>query len=284
LETTDLARRDFVRSAVGTGFAASVQPVTAQTIKTDSTGLIVDEITIMAGDFKLPAYRAMPAGKTASTKLPVVLVISEIFGVHEHIADVARRFAKLGYLAIAPELFVRQGDAQSYGEIGKLIAEVVSKVPDAQVMSDLDACVAWANANGGDAARLGVTGFCWGGRITWLYTAHNAAVNVGVAWYGQLLGEPSALKPANPIDVVGQLKAPVLALYAEQDTGIPLTAVDALKAALAASPNPAAKQSQFVVYPGVGHAFHADYRPSFDRAAAEDGWKRCLAWLKTNGV
>ena len=284
METTDLARRDFVRAAVGTGFAAAVKPVTAQTIKTDFTGLTAGEVTIMVGDFKLPAYRAMPAGKTASTKLPVVLVISEIFGVHEHIADVARRFAKLGYLAIAPELFVRQGDAQSYGEIGKLIAEVVSKVPDAQVMSDLDACVAWANANGGDAARLAVTGFCWGGRITWLYTAHNAAVKAGVAWYGQLQGEPSVLKPANPIDVVGQLKAPVLALYAEKDTGIPLTAVDALKAALAASPSPAAKQSQFVVYPGVGHAFHADYRPSYDRAAAEDGWKRCVAWLKANGV
>jgi carboxymethylenebutenolidase len=284
LETTDLARRDFVRAAVGTGFAASVLPVTAQAIKTDSTGLTVGEITIMAGDFKLPAYRAMPAGKTASAKLPVVLVVSEIFGVHEHIADVARRFAKLGYLAIAPELFVRQGDAQSYGEIGKLMAEVVSKVPDAQVMGDLDACVVWANANGGDAARLGLTGFCWGGRIAWLYTAHNAAVKAGVAWYGQLLGEPSALKPANPINVVGQLKAPVLGLYGEKDTGIPLTAVEALKAALAASPNPAAKQSQFVVYPGVGHAFHADYRPSYDRAAAEDGWKRCVAWFKANGV
>ena len=284
LETTDLARRDFVRAAVGTGFAASVVPVTAQTVKTDYTGLTAGEVTIMVGDFKLPAYRAMPEGKTASTKLPVVLVISEIFGVHEHIADVARRFAKLGYLAIAPELFVRQGDAQSYGEIGKLIAEVVSKVPDAQVMSDLDACVAWANANCGDAARLAITGFCWGGRITWLFTAHNAAVKAGVAWYGQLLGEPSALKPANPIDVVGQLKAPVLALYGGKDTGIPLTAVEKMKTALATSPNPAATQSQFVVYPGAEHAFHADYRPSYQKLAAEDSWKRCVAWLSNNGV
>ncbi|MEP6873016.1 MAG: dienelactone hydrolase family protein [Burkholderiales bacterium] len=284
MDTTDLARRDFVRAAVGTGFAASVQPVTAQAIRTDSTGLTVGEVTIMAGDFKLPAYRAMPAGKTASTKLPVVLVISEIFGVHEHIADIARRFARLGYLAIAPELFVRQGDAQSYGEIGKLIAEVVSQVPDAQVMSDLDACVAWANANGGDAARLGVTGFCWGGRITWLYTAHNAAVKAGVAWYGQLLGEPSALKPSSPISVVGQLKAPVLGLYGEKDSGIPLSAVETMKAALATSSNPAANQSQFVVYPGAEHAFHADYRPSYHQASAEDGWKRCVAWLEANGV
>ena len=283
-DTTDFSRRDFVRAAVGTGFAAAVLPVTAQAIRTDSNGLTVGEVTIMVGAFKMPAYRAMPAGKTAADKLPVVLVVSEIFGVHEHIADVARRFAKLGYLAIAPELFVRQGDAQSFGEIGKLLAEVINKVPDAQVMGDLDACVAWAATNGGDTARLGLTGFCWGGRITWLYAAHNAAVKAGVAWYGQLLGEASALKPLNPIDVVDRLKAPVLGLYGEKDGGIPLSAVDAMKSALAASPNPAAKKSQFVVYPGAGHAFHADYRPSFQRDAAEDGWARCLAWFKANGV
>ena len=276
----DLTRRDFVRAAVGTGFAAAVLPVTAQTIKTDTAGLTVGEVTIAAGDFKLPAYRAMPAGKT---KLPVVLVVSEIFGVHEHIADVARRFAKLGYLAIAPELFVRQGDAQSYGEIGKLLSEVVNKVPDAQVMADLDACVAWARANGGDTSKLGVTGFCWGGRITWLYAAHNPAVRAGVAWYGQLLGAPSALKPKNAIDLVGQLKGPVLGLYGAEDQGIPVAAVDQMKAALATG-SAAAKASQFVVYPGAPHAFHADYRPSYKKDAAEDGWKRCVAWLKTNGV
>ena len=283
-DATDLSRRDFVRAAVGTGFASAVLPVTAQTIKTDTAGLSVGEVTISVGDFKMAAYRAMPAGKTAADKLPVVLVVSEVFGVHEYIADVAVRFAKLGYLAIAPELFVRQGDAQSYGEIGKLISEVVSKVPDAQVMGDLDATVAWAGANGGDTTRLGVTGFCWGGRVAWLYTAHNAAVKAGVAWYGQMLGAPSALKPTNPIDLVGQLKAPVLGLYGEQDTGIPLTAVDAMKAALAASSNPAANKSAFVVYPGAGHAFHADYRPSYQREAAEDGWKRCVAWFRANGV
>ena len=283
-DATDWSRRDFVRAAVGTGFASAVLPATAQAIRTDSNGLMVGEVTIMVGAFKMPAYRAMPAAKTAADKLPVVLVISEIFGVHEYIADVARRFAKLGYLAIAPELFVRQGDAQSYGEIGKLIAEVVSKVPDAQVMGDLDACVVWAAANGGDTARLGLTGFCWGGRIAWLYAAHNAVVKASVAWYGQLLGEPSPLKPTNPIDVVGQLKAPVLGLYGEKDSGIPLSAIDAMKGTLAASPNPAAKKSQFVVYPGAGHAFHADYRPSYQRDAAEDGWARCLAWFKANGV
>jgi len=276
----DLTRRDFVRGAVGTGFAAAVLPVTAQTIKTDTNGLTVGEVTIASGDFKMPAYRAMPAGKT---NLPVVLVVSEIFGVHEHIADVARRFAKLGYLAIAPEPFVRQGDAQAYGEVAKLLAEVVNKVPDAQVMGDLDACVAWAKANGGDTAKLGITGFCWGGRITWLYTAHSPAVKAGVAWYGQLLGAPTELKPTNPIDLVGQLNAPVLGLYGAEDQGIPVAAVDRMKAALA-SGNAAAKASQFVVYPGAGHAFNADYRPSYQKAAAEDGWKRCVAWFKANGV
>ena len=279
----DVNRREFVRTAVGSGFAAAVLPVGAQTVKTDSSGLTVGEVTVMVGDFKMPAYRAAPAGKA---NLPVVLVISEIFGVHEHIADVARRFAKLGYLAIAPELFVRQGDAQSYGEISKLVSEVVGKVPDAQVMTDLDATVAWAKANGGDTAKLGITGFCWGGRITWLYTAHNPGVKAGVAWYGQLIGAPTALKPTNPIDVVGKLSAPVLGLYGAEDTGIPVAAVDQMKAALvgAGEGNAGAKASQFVVYPGAPHAFHADYRPSYKKDAAEDGWKRCVAWFKANGI
>lgn len=277
---SDLTRRNFVRGAIGTGFAASVLPVGAQAVDTDSNGLTVGEVTIMSGDFRLPAYRAMPSGRSG---LPVVLVISEIFGVHEHIADVARRFAKLGYLAIAPELFVRQGDAQSYGEVAKLIAEVIARVPDAQVMGDLDAAVAWAGANGGDTARLGVTGFCWGGRITWLYTAHNPAVKAGVAWYGQLLGAPNELKPKNPIDLVGGLNAPVLGLYGAEDAGIPVTAVDQMKAALAAG-NAAARASRFVVYPGAPHAFHADYRPSYRKDAAEDGWKRCVAWFRANGA
>ena len=279
----DVNRREFVRTAVGSGFAAAVLPVGAQTVKTDSSGLTVGEVTVMVGDFKMPAYRAAPAGKA---NLPVVLVISEIFGVHEHIADVARRFAKLGYLAIAPELFVRQGDAQSYGEISKLVSEVVGKVPDAQVMADLDATVAWAKANGGDTAKLGITGFCWGGRITWLYTAHNPGVKAGVAWYGQLIGAPTALKPTNPIDVVGKLSAPVLGLYGAEDTGIPVAAVDQMKAALvgAGEGNAGAKASQFVVYPGAPHAFHADYRPSYKKDAADDGWKRCVAWFKANGI
>lgn len=279
--TRDFSRRDFVRTSVGSGFAAAVLPVIAQTtIKTDTSGLTVGEVTIPVGDFKLPAYRAAPAGKANA---PVVLVISEIFGVHEHIADVARRFAKAGYFAVAPELFVRQGDAGSYGEIAKLIAEVVAKVPDAQVMGDLDATTAWAKAQGADTGKLAVTGFCWGGRITWLYSAHSPAVKAGVAWYGRLVGTSNPLQPANPVELAGKLNGPVLGLYGAADTGIPLDTVDKMKAALAAG-SAAAKKSEFVVYPEAPHAFHADYRPSYRKEAAEDGWKRCLAWFKANGV
>jgi carboxymethylenebutenolidase len=274
-------RRDFVRGSVGTGFAAAVLPVMAQNvIKTDSAGLTVGEVTIPVGDFKMPAYRAAPANKRNA---PVVLVISEIFGVHEYIADVARRFARAGYFAIAPELFVRQGDAGSYGEIGKLIAEVISKVPDGQVMSDLDHTVTWAQGQGADTRKVGITGFCWGGRITWMYAAHNPAVKAGVAWYGRLAGSPSALSPRHPVDVAAALHAPVLGLYGEKDTGIPLDTVNQMKAALAAG-NAAAKKSEFVIYPDAPHAFHADYRPSYRKEAADDGWKRALAWFKANGV
>jgi carboxymethylenebutenolidase len=277
----DLSRRDFVRTSVGSGFAAAVLPVMAQTeVKTDTVGLIASEVTIPVGDFKMPAYRAAPADKANA---PLVLVISEIFGVHEHIADVARRLAKAGYYAVAPELFVRQGDAMSYGEIAKLMAEVISKVPDAQVMGDLDATVGWARTQGAGVDRTAITGFCWGGRITWLYAAHNPAVKAGVAWYGRLVGAPSALTPAHPVDLAAKLAAPVLGLYGGQDGGIPLDTVDRMKIALAAG-SAAAKRSEFVVYPDAPHAFHADYRPSFRKDAAEDGWKRCLAWFKSQGV
>lgn len=276
----DFSRRDFVRTAVGSGFAAAVLPVGAQTINTDSAGLLVGEVTIPVGDFKMPAYRAMPEGKKNA---PVILVVSEIFGVHEHIADVARRFARLGYMAIAPELFERQGDAGSYGEIAKLMSEVVGKVPDAQVMGDLDATVAWAKAQGADTAKLGITGFCWGGRMTWLYCAHNPGVKAGVAWYGRLVGQSTPLTPKHPVDLVAQLHAPVLGLYGGQDQGIPLDTVDKMKAALRQG-SAAAKASTFHVYADAGHAFHADYRPSFRQGPAKDGWKRCLAWFKAQGV
>lgn len=276
----DFSRRDFVATSVGTGFAAAVLPVSAQSVQTDTRGLTAGPVTIPVGNFQMPAYRAAPEGKANA---PVVLVLSEIFGVHEHIADVARRFAKLGYFAVAPELFVRQGDAKAHKEISQLIDAVISKVPDAQVLGDLDATVAWAKAQGGDTSKLGVTGFCWGGRMTWLYTAHNPAVKAGVAWYGRLVGNASALTPKQPVDVAGSLNGPVLGLYGGADTGIPLDTVDKMKAALAAG-NTAAKRSEFVVYPDAPHAFHADYRPSYRKEAADDGWKRCVAWFKANGV
>ncbi|TDP63180.1 dienelactone hydrolase family protein [Roseateles toxinivorans] len=277
----DLNRRDFVRAAVGSGFAAAVLPVTAQTVvKTDSAGLRVGEVTIPLGDFKMPAYRAMPEG---GRNLPVILLVSEIFGVHEYIADVARRLAKQGYLVIAPELFVRQGDAGDYGEIAKLLAEVVNKVPDAQVMGDLDACVAWARTQGGDTSRLGITGFCWGGRMTWLYAAHNPGVKAGVAWYGRLVGASTPLTPKHPVDLAAGLRGPVLGLYGGQDAGIPLDTVDKMKAALSQG-SASAKASSFHVYAEAGHAFHADYRPTFLKGPAEDGWQRCLAWFKAQGV
>jgi carboxymethylenebutenolidase len=281
LEASGATRRVALKAALGVGYAAAAMPLVAQTaIKTPSTGLVSGEVTIDVNGFKMPAYRSAPAGKTG---LPVVLVISEIFGVHEYIADVTRRLAQAGYMAIAPELFVRQGDASAYGEIAKLQAEVISKVPDAQVMTDLDATVAWAGANGGDTRKLAITGFCWGGRITWLYAAHQPQVKAGVAWYGRLVGNATAQTPAHPMALVGNLKAPVLGLYGGADTGIPLDTVDKMKAELAQGPA-AAKASEFVVYPEAPHAFHADYRPSYRKAAAEDGWQRLLAWLKSQGV
>lgn len=273
-------RRLALQTAIGLGYAAAAAPLMAQTaIATPADGLTAGEISFTVGGFKVPAYRAAPAGKTG---LPVVLVIQEIFGVHEYIADTCRRFAKAGYLAIAPQLYARQGDASKYTEAAKLMAEIVSKVPDAQVMADLDGAVAWATANGGDAARIGITGFCWGGRITWLYAAHGP-VKAGVAWYGRLVGQASDLTPKHPVDIAPILKAPVLGLYGEKDTGIPLDTIDKMKAALAGG-TAAAKASEFVVYPDAPHAFHADYRPSYRKEAADDGWKRALAWFKANGV
>lgn len=274
-------RRTALKAALGIGYAASALPLMAQTaIKTPTDGLTVGEVSIDVQGFKMPAYRAMPQGKK---NLPVVLVLSEIFGVHEYIADVTHRLARAGYLAIAPELFVRQGDAQSYGEMAKLLAEVISKVPDAQVAGDLDATVAWAATQGGDLSRVGVTGFCWGGRQTWLYAAHSRHIKAGVAWYGRVEGTQNALTPKNPIDVAAQLNGPVLGLYGAADTGIPLDGVERMKADLAQG-NAAAKASRFVIYPDMPHAFHADYRPSYRKEAAEDGWVRCLAWFKAHGV
>ncbi len=274
-------RRTALKVALGVGYTAAAGDIMAQTaVKTSSEGLKTGEIMVEVNGFKVPAYTAAPAGKT---NLPVVLVIQEIFGVHEYIADTARRFAKMGYLAIAPELYARQGDPSKYNVMADLNKEVVSKVPDAQVMADLDGMVKWAAANGGDASKLAITGFCWGGRITWLYAAHNKAVKAGVAWYGRLEGTPNPLSPTNPIDLVGSINGPVLGLYGGADTGIPQASVDKMKAALATG-SAAAKKSEFVVYDGAPHAFHADYRPSYRKEAAEDGFKRALAWIKANGV
>jgi carboxymethylenebutenolidase len=271
-------RRAFLQTAMGVGFAAAALPVVAQTVvKTDSTGLNAGVISLTVKGQKVSVYRAMPEGKT---NLPVVIVVSEIFGVHEHIADVARRFAKQGYLALAPELFVRQGDAANQPSTAELIKNVISKVPDAQVMEDIDACVAWAKANGGNTEKLGITGFCWGGRITWLYASHNPGVKAGVAWYGRLVGEKNELQTQYPVDIAGKLKAPVLGLYGAKDTGIPLESVEKMKAALATG----ASKSEFVIFPNSGHAFHADYRPSYVEADAKEGWSRCLAWFKAHGV
>ena len=273
-------RRSALKAAIGVGYAAATLPIAAQTaIKTSDEGLKAGPVKYTVNGFEVPAYMAAPAGKTG---LPVVLVVQEIFGVHEYIADTARRFAKAGYLAIAPELYARQGDAKSYTDIPRLQAEVVSKVPDAQVLADLDGALQYAAANGGNAAKAGITGFCWGGRIVWLYAA-SGKVKAGVAWYGRLVGQSSELAPKHPVDIAAGLKAPVLGLYGGKDQGIPLDTVDKMKAALAAG-TPAAKASQFVVYPEAGHAFHADYRPSFVKSAADDGWQRALAWFKAHGV
>ena len=266
-----------VSRGTGVGFAAATRPVASHTIHTDDAGLVAGEVTIDVAGFAMPAYRAAPEGEGPH---PIVLVISEIFGVHEHIADVARRFAKQGYMALAPELFVRQGDPSMTHSVAELLKEIVGKTPDAQVMGDLDAAVAWAAANGGDTARLGVTGFCWGGRITWLYAAHNPAVKAGVAWYGRLLGETNAITPRHPVDIAASLKAPVLGLYGAKDSGIPLASIETMKTALAQG----GSKSAFVVYPDSGHAFHADYRPSYVEADAKDGFARALAWFKANGV
>ncbi|MFZ2308477.1 MAG: dienelactone hydrolase family protein [Rhodoferax sp.] len=278
-------RRTALKTALGVGYAAATTPIMAQTaVKTPATGLATGQEIFDVDGFTVPFYYAKPEGKS---NLPVILVVQEIFGVHEYIADTCRRFAKAGYLAIAPELYARQGDPTKYTDIGKLMAEVVSKVPDAQVMGDLDAAVKWAGENGGNLKKVGITGFCWGGRITWLYAEQSKNVKAGVAWYGRLVGAASELTPKHPVELAGGMKAPVLGLYGGQDGGIPLTTVNQMKDALAeagAKGNKAAKVSEFVVYPQAPHAFHADYRPSYRKDAAEDGWKRALEWFKTHGV
>lgn len=275
----DDSRRSFLRvTSLPVGYALAVQPISAQAIATDTNGLVAGEVKVPSGNIEMPAYRAMP---DKPGEFPVVLVVEEIFGVHEHIKDLCRRFAKAGHYAIAPECFARYGDPSTYSNFQELIREVVGKTPDSTVMADLDASVAYAGKSGrGDTSKLAVTGFCWGGRVTWLYAAHNPRVKAGAAWYGRLVGSPSELQPKHPIDVAADLKAPVLGLYGGKDQGIPLDTVEKMRAALKSANKP----SEIVVYPDAGHGFNADYRPSYDKAAATDAWAKVQAWFKKNGA
>lgn len=270
-------RRGFLVGTLATGFTLAAGPVMAQTaIVTDTQGLSAGDISVPTADGAMPAYRAQPAGVAAP---PVVLVVHEIFGVHEYIKDVCRRLAKAGYMAIAPELYARYGDASKLKDVQDALA-LAAKAPDAQVTADLDACVAWAKANGGNLDRLGITGFCRGGRTVWLYAAHQPLLKAGVSWYGAIDGSPTASMPRWPLDVAGELKAPVLGLYGAQDQGIPVSDVEELRTAIAR----AGGKSEIRVYPDAGHAFHADYRPTYRKEPAEDGWKRMLEWFKRYGV
>lgn len=282
LPKADFNRRQFIVTSLAAGFALAVEPVEAQTvITTDTAGLVAGEVKIPVKDGEIPAYRAMPE---KGRDFPVALVVQEIFGVHEHIKDVCRRFAKRGYMAIAPEMYARQGDVSKLEDMSKVM-EVVARVPDAQVMSDLDAAVEYARKTGkADAKKLGITGFCWGGRVVWLYAAHNPKLKAGVAWYGRLVGRPGAppseLQPRHPVDVAATLKVPVLGLYGGKDQGIPLESVELMRKELAKSKS----GSEIVVYPDAPHGFHADYRPSYRKETADDGWARLLAWFKKHGA
>ncbi|MBD1912524.1 MULTISPECIES: dienelactone hydrolase family protein [unclassified Leptolyngbya] len=270
-------RRELLAGTLAAGFAMAVRPIAAATITTDATGLIADEVRIPVSDGFIPAYHAMPA---SGTNLPVVLVVQEIFGVHEHIQDVCRRFAKLGYLAIAPELFYRQGDVSQLASVDE-IRPIVAQVPDTQVLSDLDATVLWAASTGkADTDKLGITGFCWGGRTVWLYAAHSSKLKAGVAWYGRLVGNPTPLQPTTPVQMAPHLKAPVLGLYGGMDEGIPIETVETMRAAIAQANG----SSEIIVYPDAPHGFHSDYRPSYREDAATDGWAKLQAWFRQQGV
>jgi carboxymethylenebutenolidase len=275
-------RRGFIAGALAVGFSAAAGPAVAQTaIKTSAEGLTAGPVQIPVGGIQIPAYRAKPAGKT---HLATILVVEEIFGVHEYIQDVCRRLAHLGYLAIAPELFAREGDPSKYTEMAKLRSEVVDRVPDAQAMGDLDATAKFAISEGGDPARLGITGFCWGGRIVWLYAAHNPKLKAAAAYYGPLRGKTDPnLRPRFPVDLAGKLHAPVLGAYGGKDGGITGDDVDAMRAALAKG-DAAARASKIEIYPESPHAFHADYRPSYRKEDAELAWKRMQDWFNSHGL
>lgn len=275
-----LSRRAFAATGLVAGFALAGGPVRADAIVTDANGLDAGEVSIAVSDGVIPGYRAKPKGVANA---PTILVVQEVFGVHEHIRDVCRRFAKLGYYAVAPSLYARQGDPGKYdlGSVGKLVSEIVSKVPDRQVMGDLDATAKFAGRDGGDVSRVGITGFCWGGRIVWLYCAHSSAVRAGVAWYGPLKGEVNALRPLHPLDIAAQLKAPVLGQYGGMDKGITAQDIEAMRAALKAAGK---NDCRIDVFPDAGHGFFADYRPSYNAKDAQEGWAHCLDWMRAHGV
>lgn len=277
-DSEGLSRRGFAKSALTAGFALAVQPVSAGVINTSADGLIAGEVKIPVRDGLMPGYWAKPAN---AVNPGVVLVVHEIFGVHEWIKDICRRFAKAGYLAVAPDLFARAGDATQYKDIQKLIQEIVFKVSDDSVMQDLDATAAWAQTQGVDLDKLAVTGFCYGGRTTWLYAAHNPRVKAGVAWYGGLVKRGSDPRDLQPINVAAKIKGRVVGLYAADDPGIPLDSVAAMRTALREAGD---TQSDILVYNGAKHGFLADYRPSFNPAAASAAWKKCLEWMKSRGV
>lgn len=260
------------------GFAPAVLPTAATTIVTQSEDILSGETSIPTQGENMPAFHAKP--RHATGPLPVILVVQEIFGVHEHIRDICRRLAAEGYLAVAPELYFRHGDPADYTDIGTLLSELVSKVPDSQVLADLDHVANWASRHGGDMRNMAITGFCWGGRITWLYAAHNPQLKAAVAWYGKLVGDKTMKQQKQPVDVAVDLNAPVLGLYGGKDEGIPLDSVETMRQALRA----ANVQSEIIVYPDAGHAFNADYRPSYHAESANDGWQRMLAWFKQHGV
>jgi carboxymethylenebutenolidase len=276
---TNWSRRGFVMTSLATGFALSVRPISAQTvITTDAIGLEAGEVKVPVKDGEIPAYRAMP---DRGGPFPTILVVHEIWGVHEHIKDLCRRLAKAGYFAIAPELYARQGDPSKISDTQEIIRQIVSKVPDAQLMSDLDAAEAYAKSSGkADTGKLAITAFCWGGRIAWLYAAHNPGLKAAVAWYGAIDRPRTELQPKYPIDIAAELKAPVLGLYGGADQGIPVESVERMAAACKA----AGKTCEIKIYPDAPHAFNADYRPSYRADAAKDGWARMLAWFKQNGV
>lgn len=272
-----LARRGLLGSGLISGLTLLTTRVEAQVVHTDIDGLDAGEVRIPTSDGSIPGYAARP--KTGGPH-PLILVNEEIFGVHEYIKDVCRRLAKLGYSAIAPEIYARAGDISKVTDMGTLIGQFISKTPDAQAMGDLDAAVAFAEKNGGDRARLGVTGFCRGGRNTWMYAAHNPSLKAAVAWYGPIGGSPTPIQPKTVMDIAGEIQCPLLGLYGGQDAGIKVPDVQEA----AAKARAAGKTVEIVVYPDAPHGFHADYRPSYKQADAADGWGRMLAWFKKYGV